>query len=128
MTIPIAHSAQELGEHFVRLFRDGDTDTLAELYEDDALFAPAPGQEARGRTEIAAALRALRAAGATIELKLARIHEVGDIAVYSNIATVGGVNPDGSDLVAPTIEVARRQPDGTWRYVVDDPAFLSFLA
>jgi hypothetical protein len=61
-------------------------------------------------------------------IDLARIHVVNDIAVYSNIATVKGIKPDGSDLVAPTIEVARRQTDWAWKYLIDDPGFVSFLA
>lgn len=128
MTTPTAHSPAELADHFTRLFNAGDIDTLVQLYETEALFVPEKDQEARGHSQISAALHALREAGATIQLRLARILVVGDIAVYSNIATVAGVSPDGSDVVAPTIEVARRQSDGAWKYLIDDPGFVSLLA
>jgi len=38
-------------------------------------------------------------------------------------AKVHGLLPDGELLATTTTEVARRQPDGRWLYVVDDPFF-----
>jgi ketosteroid isomerase-like protein len=43
--------------------------------------------------------------------------------LVSNVATVTGVTPDGSPLVTTTTEILRRQPDGRWLHVVDDPFF-----
>ena len=45
--------------------------------------------------------------------------EQGDIALLSN---VWKFELDGSEAAtAITAEVARRQPDGSWRYVIDNP-------
>jgi uncharacterized protein (TIGR02246 family) len=118
-----AASPTELSPLFTDLFARGEMEELAALYTEDALFVPGPGQEARGRMEIAAALSAMRNAGATIELETRRVDVAGDVAVLSNTATVYGLNPDGSPLVAPTTELLRRQPDGTWLYAVDNPFF-----
>jgi len=41
----------------------------------------------------------------------------------SNVATVVGATPDGSSVTTHTTEVLRRQPDGRWTYVIDDPFF-----
>ncbi|HZC99538.1 MAG TPA: hypothetical protein VFA46_04895 [Actinomycetes bacterium] len=48
---------------------------------------------------------------------------VGDLAFLSNTWSLSGTGPDGDpvDLGATTAEVTRRQPDGTWRYVIDNP-------
>jgi uncharacterized protein (TIGR02246 family) len=119
-----ARSPHELADLFMRLYSADDIDTLVTCYEDDAVFVPAPGQEARGRTQIAAALQGMRSAGFTIELAPAKLLEAGDTAVLSNMATVRG---PGVDVTAPTIEVVRRQADGNWRWIADDPGFLSFL-
>lgn len=108
---------------FVELFASGDLDALIDLYAPDALFVPAPHQQARGHDEIRSALSALRAVGATIALEPRRSHVVGDIAVLSHVATVNGVSPDGSPVVVPTMEVLRRDVDGKWRYTIDDPFF-----
>ena len=123
MNTRYAHDPAQLADLFVDLFASGDIATLSTLYTTDALFVPAPGQEARGRKEIAAALTAMRNAGAEIALELRRMDVAGDVAVLSNVATVRGVSPDGSPLVVPTSEVMRRQPDGTWLDAVDDPFF-----
>jgi ketosteroid isomerase-like protein len=48
---------------------------------------------------------------------------VGGLAYLSNRWSLsGGTMPDGraAALGATTAEVARRQPDGTWRYVIDN--------
>jgi hypothetical protein len=39
----------------------------------------------------------------------------GDLALTSTRLPAGGA----------TVEVARRQPDGSWRWVIDQPAVLS---
>ena len=38
-------------------------------------------------------------------------------------ATLEGTRPDGRPVKSTlhTLEVVRRQPDGSWRYVIDDP-------
>ena len=48
---------------------------------------------------------------------------VGDLAYLANRwSLAGGTMPDGSPaaLGATTAEVARRQDDGTWLYVIDN--------
>ncbi|GAY07390.1 SgcJ/EcaC family oxidoreductase [Pseudonocardia sp. N23] len=123
MTTAVATSPEDLAALFVRHFTEGDLDALAALYTDDAIFVVAPGTPVQGRAAISAALGQMRAAGASIALELRRVHVAGDTAVLSNTATVSGITPDGSDVVAPTTEVMRREGDGSWRYVLDDPFF-----
>jgi ketosteroid isomerase-like protein len=47
---------------------------------------------------------------------------VGDLAYLSNTWSLSGTGPDGTPVTlgATTAEVARRQADGTWRYVIDN--------
>ncbi len=45
--------------------------------------------------------------------------EQGDIALLSNAWTF---EMDGAPVASSvTAEVARRQPDGSWRYIIDNP-------
>ena len=56
-----------------------------------------------------------------IESKL--VLRVGDLAYLSSRWSLSGATmPDGTpaDLGATTAEVARRQPDGSWLYVIDN--------
>ncbi|MFB7266998.1 DUF4440 domain-containing protein, partial [Streptomyces nojiriensis] len=59
--------------------------------------------------------------GARLKLELRDIRRVDDIALVSNTATLTGVGP--GPVVSTTTEILRRQPDGGWAHVVDDPFF-----
>lgn len=109
-----------------RLFEDafnaGDLDSLLELYEPDAVVIVEPGAVARGLSEIGPVLQGFLDLGGKIELDSKAVVEVGDLAYLTNRWSLTGTAPDGStlDLGAVTAEVARRQPDGTWRYIIDN--------
>jgi ketosteroid isomerase-like protein len=47
----------------------------------------------------------------------------GDVALLYDSWQITGTNPDGSPMSASgrSAMVLRRQPDGSWLYVVDDP-------
>ncbi|HEX5347949.1 MAG TPA: hypothetical protein VFW64_12760 [Pseudonocardiaceae bacterium] len=49
-------------------------------------------------------------------------HQVGDIGLQTAEWKVENNDPDGSPrtLSARTVHVFRRQPDGSWRYLVDN--------
>jgi ketosteroid isomerase-like protein len=46
---------------------------------------------------------------------------VDDVALVSNTATLTGFRPE--PVISTTTEILRRQPDGGWAHVVDDPFF-----
>jgi hypothetical protein len=41
----------------------------------------------------------------------------------SNTATVTEATPDAKPVTSTTTEILRRQPDGGWVYIVEDPFF-----
>lgn len=100
-------------------FNDGDVDALVGLYEPDARMVRDDGTAAVGLDEIRAVWAELVALGGRVRMVTRYAVESGDIALLSNEWTleVEG-NPVAS---AVTAEVARRQDDGTWRYVIDNP-------
>ena len=56
--------------------------------------------------------------GGTIELETRCAVECGDLAMLSNQYTF---TMPGYAATWISAEVARRQPDGSWRYVIDNP-------
>ncbi|KOU53105.1 hypothetical protein [Streptomyces sp. WM6378] len=54
-------------------------------------------------------------------LELRDIRQVDDIALVSSTATLTGIGPD--PVVSTTTEILRRQPDGGWAHLMDDPFF-----
>lgn len=106
-------------EHLAR----ADLDALVSLYEPSAEYSTAPGDTTAGASAIREAIKALIHSGARLTLRPRAIRTIGDIALISNAALLEGASGDGSSISTSTTEVARRQPDGSWAYVIDDPFF-----
>ena len=107
---------EDLGTFFLERANAGDVEGLVALYEPEAVLAVSPERLATGHEEIRefyASLLAGRPAFSSAGQQPAIRH--GDLALTSTRLTGGGA----------TVEVARRQPDGSWRWVIDQPALLS---
>jgi ketosteroid isomerase-like protein len=117
-----AMTPEQIHRLFEDAFNDGDIDNLMLLYEPDAVLVPQPGSVATGTGQVRAALQGYLALNGRITLDTKLVLPVGDLAYMSNTWSLNGTGPDGSPLTlgATTAEVARRQPDGTWLYVIDN--------
>jgi uncharacterized protein (TIGR02246 family) len=111
-----------------RLFAEGlnaaNAEAVADLYEDTAILVSDPTRLVKGREAILEGLINFLAIKPRMTLNAARVVRNGDIAILYSDWTIVGANPDGSTMsvdVRPT-HVARRQADGTWRIVIDDPS------
>ena len=96
----------------------GSVDALVGLYEPDAVFMAEDGSLTAGEQAIRAAYELLVSYGGTITLATRYCLENGDLALMSNQYTF---SMPGYETTWITSELARRQPDGTWRYVIDNP-------
>jgi uncharacterized protein (TIGR02246 family) len=118
-----ARQPEEMPAAFTAAFNSGDVNQLMALYEADAVIIPQPGQVARGTDAVRQALTGFLALKLPIHMDNKRVLTVGDVALISNTWKVSGTGPDGSqvDLGGTSTELVRRQSDGSWRYVIDDP-------
>ena len=116
-------SPEDMHGEFTRAFNAGDVDALMTLYEPEATFAPEPGTTVAGTDAIREVLAGFLALKGKIEFKNPQIFKAGDLALMHGDWTVAGTGPDGSavNLAGHSTEVLRRQPDGTWLYVIDIP-------
>ncbi|WP_217697517.1 YybH family protein [Nocardia donostiensis] len=110
-------------ERWVDLFNNADTAALNELYEPEAVLVPAPGTPMTGPNR-AAALDHLRSFGVPLRARLRHAYQAGDIALLIVDWSISGTSPDGHtiDLTGTATDIVRRQADGSWRYVIDNPA------
>ena len=111
----VATEPNDLGRYFIERGNAGDVDGLVALYEPDAVLAFPPGSLATGHDEIRKVYEQFVAAAPV--LAPGRQHPAlvaGDLALTATTLTNGDV----------TVEVARRQPDGTWLWAVDQPALV----
>lgn len=110
-------------ESIVRGINTGDLDALMRLYEPGAAFAIQPGVLAHGAAGIRGALGDFVAMDGELRLEVTRVLEVDDLALVVGIWSFEGTAPDGQPvrLAADNADVLRRQPDGSWRFVIDNP-------
>lgn len=114
-------SATEPGEAskiFENCFAAGDLDGLMDLYEADAVFA-SPSGTATGLDQIREVLQGYLSSNATITMEDSVAFTVGDLALVHWSWTMK--MPDGSRSTGGTAEVLRRQADGLWKFVIDNP-------
>lgn len=113
--------------NFARAFAARDVEALVNLYEDDAKFIDMDGSEKQGKPAIREALQGfLAAAGAdgVMDMVTHYAYECGDLAMLSNTWVLKTTGPDGKavEMTGKTVEVARKQTDGSWLMVLDNPA------
>ena len=115
----------ELHTTFAAAFKAGDVKALVDLYETDAVQVQPDGTTVTGPDQLAASFTGMLAAGMTMTGDPQKAVVVGDIALTSTHYEFGTDGPDGIHTVThvATAEVSRRQADGSWRLVVDSPAF-----
>ena len=105
-------------------FQAGDLEGLLALYEPGATLAAQPGQSVTGTAAIREALAGFLGLGASFAFRETKpALRGGDLALLHDSWTMDGTGADGSPLhlEATTADVVRRQPDGTWLFVIDNP-------
>ena len=120
--MPTATPEQVL-ETIVTGINSGDLDSLMPLYESEAAFAAQPGELAHGPAGIGEALTGFISMNGELDLRVTRVLEVDDLALVVGVWSFDGTGPDGEPvhLEAKNADVLRRQKDGSWRVVIDNP-------
>ena len=111
--------AEELHGAVEKAINNGDVDALVALYEPDACLLGPEGEQFVGTEAIRSTWTEMLAFGGSVAMTTLSAAEAGDIAYLSNRweLTIDGA------VVASAItgEVARKQSDGSWKYVIDNP-------
>ncbi|MFF8815809.1 YybH family protein [Streptomyces pactum] len=130
MTSPTSRAAQlplaaeDLPAVFAARFNSGDARAVAELYEPGAVFVPPTGEPARSPAAIERANAAFLGLGLPIAVRPREVQVTDDgLALLVVDWEIEGTGPDGDrvHVRATATDVARRGPDGRWRYVIDNP-------
>lgn len=112
-----AMKPEELTRMFVERANAGDADGIAALYEEHAVMAYPPGQLTVGRDAIRDLWEKLLADRPRFEPEPPLPTLVsGDIALTST---------PPKDRAGARAQVVRRQPDGSWLRLLDQPEFVS---
>jgi uncharacterized protein (TIGR02246 family) len=114
---------EQVLDSIVTGINSGDLDSLMPLYENEAAFATRPGSLAPGAPGIREALSGFISMNGRLDLDVTRVLEVDDLALVIGVWSFDGTGPDGEPvrLEARNADVLRRQTDGSWRFVIDNP-------
>jgi ketosteroid isomerase-like protein len=114
---------EQVLESIVTGINSGDLESLIPLYESEAAFAIEPGSLAPGAPGVREALNGFISMKGKLDLDVTRVLEVDDLALVIGVWSFNGTGPDGEQvqLAAKNADVLRRQPDGSWRFVIDNP-------
>ncbi|MGH9044234.1 MAG: YybH family protein [Acidimicrobiales bacterium] len=98
----------------------GDVDGIVALFEPNAVVASPPGQLTAGHEAIRTLFEGVIASGR----KFGQAEHRSPI-IAGDIAMTGITNRDDDGKpIQGSAEIARRQPDGSWLFVVDNPRVL----
>ncbi|MFJ6611443.1 YybH family protein [Streptomyces sp. NPDC091289] len=105
-----------------RAFNTFDPESVDRLYEADALFVPRPGHPTAGPGRLPAH-RDFLALRVPIRVTPRHTYVSGDLALLIVDWVVEGRAAHGGQvrIAGTATDVARRGPDGFWRYVIDNP-------
>jgi ketosteroid isomerase-like protein len=108
---------EDLTSLFVAAANRGDAAGIAALYEENAVMAYPPGGQTVGRAAIQALWERVLAQAPHFEPE-----DPLPTLVSGDIALTATVAKDGAGARA---QVVRRQPDGSWLRLLDQPEFTS---
>ncbi|MGE8166217.1 YybH family protein [Paraburkholderia sp. NPDC080076] len=112
-----AMNPEEICRLFQQYMAEGDLESALSVYDPDAVFLNQSRDVSKGREGLRQELAPLAAMKVRFDFKVKQVIETGDIALMHTEWTVSGPEP----MKVYAIEVARRQQDGSWRWLIGDP-------
>ena len=112
-----AETPAEICRLFQQYMTAGDLESLLTLYDTEAVFLNESGELMKGVEGLREALTSLATVRARFDYNIRQIIQAGDIALMHTDWRVTEPQP----MFSYAIEVARRQPDGSWRWLIGDP-------
>ncbi len=118
-----AVSPEELHALIAAAINAGDRDAFARLYEPDAThIVPPDGRRVSGREAIRAAVEPTLALAPRARIEVVGQLQADGLALtYARWSIVGTDGGERVEMSGHGTLVSRRQADGTWRIVLDDP-------
>jgi uncharacterized protein (TIGR02246 family) len=119
----MARTPEEIHQRWLQAINNGDIDGLMDLYEPDATVVFGPGDVAMGTADIREGIQKLLILRPHFELRVAQVLTADNLALLLSPWSMTGTGSDGTSLTfrGVTSDVVRRQPDGTWRFIIDNP-------
>jgi uncharacterized protein (TIGR02246 family) len=117
-----ATTPEEFHRTWAERLNAGDLDSLMELYEPGAVMVGERGRVEEGEDAIRGALVRVAYGGTQFDLTFQKALQRGDTALLYSRWTMVLRDPLGGEIhvEGQTTDVVRRQPDGTWRFIIQN--------
>jgi len=111
-------------------YNSRDIEAVMKTYEESAVVLFEPGSPVSGSAAIKAAFQGSLAVNPHFDFGKHEVTIAGDIALHLTPWTMTGKTPDGHNISQSGLSVAvlRKQADGVWLMVIDNPHGQSLLA
>jgi ketosteroid isomerase-like protein len=124
--MPTANTPEDTSRLIGEAITAGDIDAALSLYEPDATFAMPRGfgeGSVTGTDGLREAFSGFLAMSPDLTVSAERTLVAGDTALVIGNWTLKGRDADGNDVQTGGryADVVRRQPDGNWLFVIDNP-------
>ena len=118
-----AQSPEEIHALIAEAFNTNDLDAFLDLHEEHAAtIVPPDGRHVSGVEVIRAALEPIFALGPRARIEVVgKLQADGLALTHARVNVVAGDSPERLEVSGRGTIVSRRQPDGTWRIVLDNP-------
>ena len=111
-----ARNAEKICGLFKQFMAEGDVNGLLSVYDPEVVFVNEAGDIVNGKQEMKEQLAPLAPAQPRFDFLVKQIVQSGGIALMHTLRNISSPRP----MSTYAIEVACRQPDGTWRWLIGD--------
>ena len=119
-----ARKPKDCDNLLIEALNTGDLEAAVACYEPDASFVVEPGKVVTGHAAIREVLESWLALKPKLTIE-ANAVQSGDVALLRSKWTLKGTGSDDGKPVEMSgngTEVVRRQADGSWLFIIDNPA------
>ena len=119
-----AHKPEECDILLSEAVHRGDLEAAVALYEPNASYVLDSGQVIMGRAAIREVFQSYLALKLKFTMQVKAVQSGnGDLALTGTTWSVTGIDADKKPFTSSgkSVEVVRRQADGTWLFVIDNP-------
>ncbi len=118
-----AQTPAECDIQVIQALNARDIETAMSLYEAEATFVAEPGKPVTGTQAIREVMTGFVASEPTLTIEVPFVAQSGDTALLHSKWTMKSLDEAGNtiDIEGSGVEVVRRQADGTWKFIIDNP-------
>jgi uncharacterized protein (TIGR02246 family) len=117
MNMKLPTNAQDVHSSLAAAYNTGDLATVMSIYDGNGIIVADPMNPVSGKEKFEEAVKGILAIQGTMEIKTVYCLQSGDVAVGRS---EWQISENGKTKVAAKgIELLKRQPDGTWRVLID---------